>query len=65
MPVTNDLDRALGKVAKGWLKLSDKDKALLLLILHDDIGLTLKDMGEVLGLSSGQIRYAWFKRVQN
>jgi hypothetical protein len=59
--MSHELDKALDHLKTGWENATPGQKAGLLVVLHDNFGLSLTNMRELLDLTDGQMRYAWYK----
>lgn len=59
-----DIAYALEKFSKGYAAATDEQKGELLRFLHDDFGLSVKNIRMLVGLTDGKARYAYWKLVQ-
>jgi len=55
---------ALKKFAKGYANATDDQKRRLLIILHDEFGLSRRNIRQFIRLRSGQMEYQWWKLVR-
>lgn len=58
-----DISTAEAKFLDAWENASDRQKRDLLILLHDQFGLSLKNISVLFGISDGKVRYAYWKLV--
>jgi hypothetical protein len=59
----HDIAYALEKFSRGYAAATDEQKSDLWVLLHDDFGLSVKNIRMLIGLTDGQARYAYWKLV--
>ena len=59
----DDADRATLKMRLAWYNSEDSKRRELLRVLHDDFGMSVKNIGILLGLTNGEVRYAYWKHI--